>query len=267
MKIVHVDDVLPERMQQADGWAISEFRLPVTGEDGSSTTMFHATFRPGSVHAKHVHMKCDEIVAYMSGKGVIGQGRGRAEVSGGHRRWIPQGSEHFFFNETESEVALVIGFYANATSVDDTGYEHRGPVEPADLERPFQRPGDGTLVTVQQSPVADASACPGWAQAQVRMSVGSHTGAANALLDIDLPTGASIGPYRFPACEQIYAVVRGSGLIRAPQIETPVRSGHVVFVPAAAQIAVENTGDSEVLSLVGLLTGAGDLTEAQCQSL
>ncbi|MGZ8155559.1 MAG: hypothetical protein ACXWUK_09690, partial [Burkholderiales bacterium] len=59
--LVHVDDVTPENMKKGEGWAISEFRLPITGKDGSSTTIFHSIFRPGSTHAKHLHSRCDEI--------------------------------------------------------------------------------------------------------------------------------------------------------------------------------------------------------------
>ena len=29
--VVHIDDVEIERMQEKDGWAISEFRLPISG--------------------------------------------------------------------------------------------------------------------------------------------------------------------------------------------------------------------------------------------
>ena len=49
--LVHVDDVTPENMKKGEGWAISEFRLPISGKDGSSTTLFHSIFRPGSTHA------------------------------------------------------------------------------------------------------------------------------------------------------------------------------------------------------------------------
>ena len=59
--LVHVDDVRPENMKQGEGWAISEFRLPISGKEGSSTTIFHSIFRPGSTHAKHLHRNCDEI--------------------------------------------------------------------------------------------------------------------------------------------------------------------------------------------------------------
>ena len=49
--LVHVGDVTPENMKKGEGWAISEFRLPITGKDGSATTIFHSIFRPG-LHAR-----------------------------------------------------------------------------------------------------------------------------------------------------------------------------------------------------------------------
>ena len=72
IKPIHVNDVQPENMQKGDGWAISEFRLPVTGAHGSATTIFHSIFRPGSTHAKHLHARCDEIAVYLKGHGIVG---------------------------------------------------------------------------------------------------------------------------------------------------------------------------------------------------
>jgi len=130
--LVHVDDVTPENMKQGEGWAISEFRLPISGKHGSSTTLFHSVFRPGSTHAKHLHHNCDEIAVYLKGHGVVGQGGERAEVRPGHCRLMPKGSEHFFFNETKDEEGLVVGFYVGAGSVAETGYVYTGEVTAAD---------------------------------------------------------------------------------------------------------------------------------------
>ena len=59
--LVHVEDVAPQNMHKREGWAISEFRLPISGRQGAATTVFHSIFRPGSTHAKHLHARCDEI--------------------------------------------------------------------------------------------------------------------------------------------------------------------------------------------------------------
>ena len=80
ISVIQTYDVEIERMQEKDGWAISEFRLPVTGQTGSATTVFHSIFRPGSTHAKHLHTVSDEIAVYLSGNGVVGQGNSRARL-------------------------------------------------------------------------------------------------------------------------------------------------------------------------------------------
>ena len=131
--LVHVDDVRPENMKAGEGWAISEFRLPISGRNGSSTTLFHSIFRPGSTHAKHLHRNCDEIAVYLKGHGTVGQRNERAEVRAGHCRLMPKEAEHFFFNETKDEEALVIGFYVGAGSVEETGYVYTGEVTGADI--------------------------------------------------------------------------------------------------------------------------------------
>ncbi|HYC43840.1 MAG TPA: cupin domain-containing protein, partial [Burkholderiales bacterium] len=149
-KLVHVDDVQPESMKQGDGWAISEFRLPITGRDGSSTTLFHSIFRPGSTHAKHLHANCDEIAVYLKGHGIVGQSGERTQVRPGHCRLMPAGSEHFFHNETKDEEGLVIGFYVGAKDVPGTGYAFRGNVTDDDVRQP-RRAGlsEGILVNIE----------------------------------------------------------------------------------------------------------------------
>ena len=52
---VHIKDIPISKMEEKNGWNISEFRLPITGESGSSTTVFHSIFKPGSTHSKHLH--------------------------------------------------------------------------------------------------------------------------------------------------------------------------------------------------------------------
>src|SRR5690348_10897843 len=138
-KLVHVEDVQPENMKKGEGWAISEFRLPITGKDGSSTTLFHSIFRPGSTHNKHLHSRCDEIAVYLKGHGIVGQSDERTEVGPGSCRLMPKGSAHFFHNETKDEDGLVIGFYVGAKDVKDTGYEFAGAVAESDLNAPRRK--------------------------------------------------------------------------------------------------------------------------------
>ena len=107
-------------MEAKSGWNISEFKLPITGESGSSTTVFHSIFRPGSTHSKHLHSRCQEIAMYLKGHGVVGQGDGRANVRAGHFRVMPANSEHFFLRRQSQNSIFedqVIGMNLKKTEI------------------------------------------------------------------------------------------------------------------------------------------------------
>lgn len=259
--VIHVDDVPIERMEEREGWAISEFRLPITGDTGSATTVFHSIFRPGSTHAKHLHDASDEIAVYLSGHGVVGQSNSRAVVSAGHCRLMPKGSEHFFFNETENEDAEVIGFYMGAGSVPATGYKFCGMAQPEDLAMPRGGLNEGILVTLDESQQAEANGYAAWADAALRWPIGSHNGSENALIHASIPAGKGLKPYVFGNCEQIYFVNAGTGTAGSGDYSAPLRRGHFVFVPRGVDHWLENTGDAP-LEIFDVLTGADGLDTA-----
>lgn len=260
--LVHVDDVQPENMKKGDGWAISEFRLPVSGRDGSSTTLFHSIFRPGSTHAKHLHRNCDEIAVYLKGHGIVGQSGERTQVRPGHCRLMPKGSEHFFHNETRDEDGLVIGFYVGAKSVPDTGYAFCGAVTAADLEAP-RREGlsEGILVNVADAAPLRLREEEGWRVSDFRLPIGRHNGSANALFWAKLLPGDVHGRHRYENCEILYYVVRGHGVAGAGEDRAEVRAGHVHFVGRGVEHFMENASATEPLEVIGVYTGAGSLEE------
>ena len=257
IKVIQTMDVAPERMEERNGWAISEFRLPITGETGSATTVFHSIFRPGSTHAKHLHTKSDEIAVYLSGYGVVGQGDSRAVVTAGHCRMMPKGSVHFFHNETDSEDARVIGFYMNAPDVAGTGYEFHGKVEDVDIEMPRSGLNDGILVNLSDISPDGGSAPAAWSDATVRAPIGAHNGSENALVHLTLAPGKTIAPNTLNNAEAIYFVASGEGEASGE----PIRQESFVFVPAGTEHTIRNTG-SEDLELFLVLTGAGSLSAA-----
>jgi mannose-6-phosphate isomerase-like protein (cupin superfamily) len=259
---IHVDDVPIERMERREGWAISEFRLPVSGAQGSATTAFHSIFRPGSTHAKHLHHDSDEIAVYLQGHGVVGQGDSRAEVGAGHCRLMPRGSEHFFFNETTAEDAVVIGFYIGAASVVDSGYECCGDVRSADLDMPRAGLNEGIHLRLQDVGPLDTNGFDAYAAVEVRLPVGSHNGSANALIQAVIAPGGALDDHRLDNCEQLYFVVRGSGVARSGAHRLPVRAGHFILVPKEAEFGLRNTDSGAPLELIGVLTGAGSLADA-----
>ena len=261
-KLVHVDDVSPENMKKGEGWAISEFRLPITGKDGSATTLFHSIFRPGSTHAKHLHSRCDEIAVYLKGHGIVGQSGERTEVRPGHCRLMPRGSEHFFYNETKDEEGLVIGFYVGAKSVPETGYEFRGPVTEADLKVPRREGlGEGILLNVADVKPRELDAKDGWSVSDFRMPIGRHNGSASALYWAKLLPGDVHQKHRLDNCEELYYVIRGRGIAGAGPDRMAVRGGHVHYIPKGVERFMCNSSPTDPLEVIGVYTGAGSIEE------
>lgn len=258
--VVHIDDVEIERMEEKDGWAISEFRLPITGACGSSTAVFHSIFRPGSTHAKHLHDNCDEIAVYLKGHGVVGQGDSRAEVTSGHCRLMPRGSEHFFYNETEGEDAVVIGFYVGAQSVPGTGYRFCGNAGADDLAAPRNGLNEGILVRLQETPASEPAGDI-WSSAKVRLPIGAHNGSASALVNARFAPGGGMAEHRCENCEQIYFVAGGTGVAGSGSFRADLREGHFVFVPKGVPQWLHNDG-SATLEIFNVMTGAGSLEAA-----
>jgi mannose-6-phosphate isomerase-like protein (cupin superfamily) len=257
-----VDEIRPENMKEGEGWAISEFRLPISGRNGSSTTLFHSIFRPGSTHARHLHRNCDEIAVYLKGRGVVGQGAERAEVRAGHCRLMPRGSEHFFFNETRDEEALVVGFYVGADSVEATGYEFRGQVTQEDLAQP--RAGGirgGILVHIEDVPPARMDERQGWSITDFRIPIGRHNGSSTALFWARFMPGAVHKKHRHERCEELYYVVRGRGLAGAGPDRVEVRAGHAHYIPRGVEHFLCNLSRTEPLEVIGVYVGAGSVEE------
>ncbi len=261
ISVIQTYDVEIERMQEKDGWAISEFRLPVTGQTGSATTVFHSIFRPGSTHAKHLHTVSDEIAVYLSGNGVVGQGNSRAVVSTGHCRLMPKGSEHFFFNETKDEDARVIGFYMNAPDVAGTGYEFCGTVTEDDINAPREGLNDGILVELDAVALQTGSLPEAWSDVSVKNPIGSHNGSPNALLHVTLAPGTAIKEHSLSKAEAIYFVANGVGEADGGAGAQAIKPESFVFVPRGDTHAIRNTGQTP-LELFVVLTGAGGLNAA-----
>jgi mannose-6-phosphate isomerase-like protein (cupin superfamily) len=258
-RLVHVDDVAPENMKKGDGWAISEFRLPISGKDGSSTTLFHSIFRPGSTHAKHLHRNCDEIAVYLKGRGICGQSSERTEVRPGHCRLMPKGSQHFFYNESKDEEGLVIGFYVGAKSVPDTGYEFCGTVTDEDLKVPRRDVfREGIMVNIADVKPTQMKGRAG----DFRLPIGRHNGSPSALYWATLKPGEAHQKHRLDRCEELYYVIGGHGIVGAGSQRSEVRAGHVHYIPQGVERFMHNASKTEPLEVIGLYTGAGSLDEA-----
>jgi mannose-6-phosphate isomerase-like protein (cupin superfamily) len=260
-KLIHVDDVVPESMQGEQGWAISEFRLPITGADGSSTTVFHSIFRPGSTHKKHLHTKSDEIALYLSGKGVVGQSDGRAVVRPGHCRLMPKGTPHFYFNESKDEPSTCIGFYIGADSVAGSGYQFVGDVTEADIKMPRNGITEGILVHIDDVAPEKMDTKEGWSITDFRLPISKKNGSTTTVFRAKFMPGAVHKKHRHDNCEEIYYVISGHGLVGAGSDVAEVRGGHFHFVPKGMEHWATNLSKTEPLEVIGLYIGAGSVAE------
>ena len=258
---IHIDNVRPENMNEGEGWAISEFRLPITGACGSSTTVFHSIFRPGSTHKKHLHRTSDEIAVYLSGHGVVGQGDQRSEVRGGHCRLMPAGSTHFFHNETKDEESMVVGFYIGAPSLGDSGYEFRGDVSEEDLAMPREGLTDGVLVHLDDVPPEEMDEGQGWSITDFRLPLGKHNGSSTALFRARFFPGAIHKKHKHMNCEEIYYIISGHGLAGAGKDRVEVRGGHFHYIPKGVEHWLCNLSETDPLEVVGIYIGSGSVED------
>jgi len=259
--LVHVDDVKPENMNEGEGWAISEFRLPITKACGSSTCVFHSIFRPGSTHKKHLHTNCDEIAVYLSGNGVVGQSSERAEVRAGHCRLMPTGLEHFFHNETKDNDALVVGFYVGAGSVEDSGYQFCGDVTEEDLAMPREGFSEGVLVHLDDVSQEDMDEGEGWSITDFRIPIGTQNGSSTTLFRARFFPGAVHKKHRHDKCEEIYYIISGHGLAGAGPDRVEVRGGHFHYIPKGVEHWLYNLSETEPVEAVGIYIGSGSVKE------
>ena len=191
--LVHVDDVQPENMKKGEGWAISEFRLPISGQHGSSTTVFHSIFRPGSTHAKHLHSRCDEIAVYLKGHGVVGQSAERTEVRPGHCRRMPSGIGALLLQRDEGR-----GRARHRLLRRREGRRGHGLRVPRQRDRgghqdaaPRMDCSEGTLVHIDDVKPSRMNAAAGWNITDFRVPIGRHNGSDNMLFWAKFLPGAS----------------------------------------------------------------------------
>lgn len=259
--LVHIDDLPPANMEADEGWSISEYRVPISGSEGSSTAAYHSIFRPGSSHAKHVHRNCDEIAVYLQGNGVIGLGDERADVRPGHCRLVPKGIDHFFFNQSQDEEAMVVGFYLGAPDVEATGYEFCGDVTEADLAMPRTGMRQGIFTHLDEVPPENMDAGDGWMISDFRLPIGTHNGSSTTLFRARFLPGAVHKKHRHENCEEIYYVISGHGLAGAGADRVEVRGGHFHNVPAGVEHWLHNLSETDPIEVVGIYIGAGSVAE------
>lgn len=259
--LVDVGEVEVERAIHEQGPSAPEFRLAIGGKDGSSTAAFHVLLRPRSFLGKHIHHDCDVIVFHLQGRGVVGLNDERADVRPGHCRLISKGIEHFFFNDSEVEDALVVGFLVGASDLASAGLEVRGGVSREDLEMPRTELTEGLMVHLDDVLPEIMDRGEGWLVSDFRLPIGRTNGSSSTLFRAHFLPGAVHKKHRHDNCEEIYYVISGRGFAGAGSDRVEVHGGHFHYIPSGVEHWLYNIGETEPIEVVGIYVGAGSVAE------
>jgi mannose-6-phosphate isomerase-like protein (cupin superfamily) len=256
--LVHLDDVPLQAQDNAKGWTISQFRLPITGRDGSASALFHGLFQPGSEHSMHLHKLSDELCIYIRGQGLVGAGDDRLRIGPGCARLMPRTVPHFFHNASVDEPAEVFGIYVGAADVAATGYEYCGKPTAEDLAR-AERPSAAPLTypVVQISDVApDTSTELGWRATDFRPLLATTNAPWAFCFAAEIAPGGSRARHRIDNADTYYLVHRGTGTAGMGETMAELRSGHVWWVPAGRSSWLRNDSARQPLKLFAYQVGA-----------
>ncbi|MDH5749195.1 MAG: cupin domain-containing protein [Rhodospirillales bacterium] len=234
------------------GWPESALRVAVSGREGSSSSAYHARFRPGEGLPRHINAGCDEILIHLQGEGVT---RGAA-VRPGHCRWVKKGTEHEFRNTGDTD-ALVVGFYVGAKDINATGYEF---LNEGTEKNTTHTPRTG-LVHLDDVPPETMNKGDGWLISDFRLPFGAHNGCASTLFRARFFPGAVHKKHRHENCEEIYYVISGHGLAGAGDDRVEVRGGHFHYIPKGVEHWLHNLSETEPIEVVGIYINSGSVAE------
>lgn len=261
-------DVDPVELDESKGWSISEFRVVLSGEQGCSSTMYHAIFEPGAVHSKHIHEKCDEQYYVVSGHGLAGVGPDRVEVFSGHYHFVPQGIEHWLINLSRNEPLVVLGLYDRASSLEATGYVYSGEVKEYDIRAPRTlRDVDLRYPMVHQDavPLVKVSREEGWTQDYFCEPLNRSHGVGTCWMYGYFGPKTVHMKHRHDHCEEICYILQGRGLAGVGSDRGELLAGDVHYIPAGTEHWLANLSASEDLIAPGWYIGVGGLDESGFQ--
>ncbi len=262
---VRIASVTPEKLDEREGWAISDFRVIISGKEGCSSIMYHAALRPGDRHHKHRYENCDMQYHVVSGHGLAGAGADRVEVHPGHFHYIPRGVEHWLVNLGRHDPLVIIGFYDRVARLQDTGHVYLGAVEAADLAAPRTLRTEDLeypLVHNDAVPLVKVSREEGWTQDYFNEPLNRSHGAGSCWMQGYFGPHTVHMKHRHNRCEEICYILKGHGLAGVGGDRAEVFAGDVHYIPAATEHWLANISDTEDLCAPGWYIGVGGLDES-----
>ncbi len=255
--LVHLDDVPLENQDKEKGWTISQFRLPITGKDGSSSALFHGLFQPGSEHSMHLHDLSDELCIYIRGEGLVGAGDDRLRIGPGCARLMPRTVPHFFHNASVGEPAEVFGIYVGAGDVAATGYGFCGKPTEADLARAEAHTDEPLhYPVVKVDDVSPDATDIGWRDTDFRPLLATSNTPEAFCFAATVAPGGSRAQHTLSGVDTYYLVHEGSALAGDGTAQAELRAGHVLWVPAGTSSWLRNVDPVRPLRLFGYHVGA-----------
>ena len=127
-KKIHIDDVSPDRVSVPEagkpGWIDMDVRWLITRDTvGADHSVFGVTyFPPGARHEIHRHENAEEVEYLIQGEGVARVGADDVAVGVGEAVFVPRNDYHGFRNTSDTEVAVMVWYYAGAASLEEAGY-------------------------------------------------------------------------------------------------------------------------------------------------
>ena len=129
MKVVVADVPLDRSLDGSTGWHDMDVQWLVTNANvGARHGVFGLTvFPPGARHEIHRHPNAEEVEYIVQGSGIARVGDDDVVLTAGELVFVPQNDWHGFYNNSETEPAVMLWTYAGAASLEDAGYIQQEP--------------------------------------------------------------------------------------------------------------------------------------------
>lgn len=122
--IIHVDDVKPEEVGDAEGFKGVDSRLVIADKTVGSekACLFRVIFPRGAYHGPHYHTESDELLYALRGKAIQWVDGVEYTMTPGTAMIIPRNIVHWMRNDWDEEFE-VIGIYPDVPSFYLTGQQ------------------------------------------------------------------------------------------------------------------------------------------------
>ncbi|MCZ6605816.1 MAG: cupin domain-containing protein [Alphaproteobacteria bacterium] len=239
----------------------SEIRQGIGTHEGSTSTAWHLTAKPGQPGLRHVHHDSDELIIHLAGTGIAGQGGQTVATRPGLCRLVPKGVSHYFVPDTTGGDGVLVGFIPSIGDL-DTDFDIQGQVSLSEIG-PGGTAGDitdGFAVYLEDVEPEHMEVGDGWSITDFRLPLAAHNGSASTLFRARFFPDAIHKKHRHDSCDEIYYVISGRGLAGAGDDRVEVHGGQFHYIPRGVEHWLYNLSDTVPIEVVGIYVGAGTVT-------